>query len=132
MSLFAANNVEANIEPKSKHSVKNDLKELKSTFGDKSIKITKISKSRTLHIWHIVEVQVCAGVDKLYSPDLELRSDRDLIQVTLWGLIMPNSCKSGQFFIAADDPNSISVNFSSQNHREPTSNSKSPIGNKSR
>jgi hypothetical protein len=110
----------AEAKPIQKNQIKKDIKEIKNPTDSKSVKITKISKSRTLHVWHIVEVQVCAGMEKLYSPDLELRSDRDTIQVTMWGLIMPKSCKSGEFFIAANNPDSISVLFSSQTFREST------------
>ena len=117
LSILAINTAEAKPQ---KYSIKKDIKDFKTTQTDKSVQITKISKSRTLHVWHIVEVKVCAGMEKLYSPDLELRSDRDVVQVTLWGLIMPKSCKSGEFFIAADDPNSISVAFSTQSYSEPT------------
>jgi hypothetical protein len=109
----------ADAKPIQKNQIKKDIKELKTPTDSKSVKITKISKSRTLHIWHIVEIQVCAGMEKLYSPDLEIKSDRDTMQVTMWGLIMPKSCKSGEFFIAANDPSTISVIFSSQTFREP-------------
>ncbi|MDG7050708.1 MAG: hypothetical protein JRZ94_05860 [Nitrososphaerota archaeon] len=117
LSVLAIDNAEAKPQ---KYSIKKDIKDFKITPTDKSVQISKISKSRTLHVWHIVEIKVCAGMEKLHSPDLELRSDRDVVQVTLWGLIMPKSCKSGEFFIAADDPNSISVAFSTQNYSEPT------------
>jgi hypothetical protein len=116
LSVLAIDNAEAKTQ---KFLSKKDLKDFKITPSDKSVQITKISKSRTLHIWNIVEVKVCAGVEKLYSPDLELRSDRDVVQVTMWGLIMPKSCKSSEFFIAADNPDSISVIFSTQNQSEP-------------
>lgn len=102
-----------------KTQIKKDIKDLNAPLDAKSAKIISISKSRTLHIWHIVGVQVCAGAEKLYSPDLELRSDRDVVQVTMWGLIMPKTCKSGEFFIAANNPDTISVSFSSQSFREP-------------
>lgn len=88
-----------------------NLQEIKPLDHTKTVKVTKITKSRTLHVWHIVEVQVCAGAEKLYSPDLQLSSDRDTIKVTIWGLIMPKSCKTNEFFIRADDPDSISVRF---------------------
>lgn len=94
-----------------KSKAPNYTKELKPIDVTKSVKITQITKSRTLHVWNIVQVQVCAGTEKLYSPDLELRSDRDVIKVTIWGLIMPKSCKTNEFFIRADDSNSISVSF---------------------
>lgn len=110
----------AEAKPVQKNQIKKDIKELKTPTDSKSVKVTKISKSRTLHIWHIAEIQVCAGMEKLYSPDLELRSDRDVIQVTLWGLIMPKTCKSGEFFIAANDPSTISVGFTGQTFREPS------------
>ena len=97
-----------------------DLKEIKFTDTAKSVKITKITKSRTLHVWSIVEVQVCAGMEKLYSPDLELTSDKHSVQVTMWGLFMPKSCKINEFFIRAEDHDSISVGFLNQNYREPT------------
>ena len=114
LSLFAVPS-EA-IKPK---SLKKDFKDIKTPIQEKSVKITKISKPRTLHIWYIAEVQVCAGSEKLYSPELELSSDRDTIQVTMWGIIMPKSCKSGEFFIAANDPDSISASFANQSFREP-------------
>lgn len=117
LSVLAINDAEAKPQ---KNLAKKDIKDFKTTPTDKSVQISKISKSRTLHVWHIVEVKVCAGMEKLYSPDLELRSDRDVVQVTLWGLIMPKSCKNGEFFIAANDPESISVVFSTQNQSEPT------------
>ena len=100
----------------SKNQIKKDIKTITDS---KSVSITKISKSRTLHVWNIVTVQVCAGLERLYSPDLEIKSDRDTIQVTMWGLIMPKTCKSGEFFIAANDPSTISVGFSSQKFVEP-------------
>ncbi len=102
-----------------KTPIKKDLKEIKDPLDSKSVKITKITKPRTLHIWYIIEVQVCAGMEKLYSPDLEIASDRDTIQVTMWGLIMPKSCKTGEFFISANDPSTISVGFTTQTFREP-------------
>ncbi|WP_100182204.1 hypothetical protein [Candidatus Nitrosotenuis aquarius] len=102
-----------------KTQIKKDIKDLNAPLDAKSAKIISISKPRTLHIWHIVGVQVCAGAEKLYSPDLELRSDRDVVQVTMWGLIMPKTCKSGEFFIAANNPDTISVSFSNQSFREP-------------
>lgn len=88
-----------------------DLRDIKPIDTTKTVKVTKITKSRTLHAWSIVQVQVCAGSEKLYSPDLEIRSDEDTIKVTVWGLIMPKNCKTSEFFIRADDPNSISVSF---------------------
>lgn len=115
LSVLAINNAEAKPQ---KNWAKKDIKDFKITPTDKSVQISKISKSRTLHVWHIVEIKVCAGMEKLYSPDLELRSDRDVVQVTLWGLIMPKSCKSGEFFIAANDSNSISVGFTTQNRSD--------------
>jgi hypothetical protein len=117
-SMFAVGDVYA--KPSSKNQIKKNLKESKIPSEVKTVTITKVSKSRTLHIWHIVEIQVCAGAEKLYSPDIELRSDRDTIQVTVWGLIMPNTCKIGEFFIAANDADSISVRFASMAFREPS------------
>lgn len=116
LSVLAIDNADAKPQ---KSSVKKDIRDFIKVSTDKSAQITKISKPRTLHVWHIVEIKVCAGVEKLYSPDLELRSDRSVVQVTLWGLIMPNSCKSGEFFIAANDPNSISVRFITSNYSGP-------------
>lgn len=114
LAIFAglANNVYAD-HLKSK-TAKN-LQEIKPLDYAKTAKVIKITKSRTLHVWSIVEVQVCAGAEKLYSPDLQLSSDRDTIKVTVWGLIMPKSCKANEFFIRADDPDSISVRFLDSN-----------------
>lgn len=107
-----------------KHNVSQKANMIKKDINeythDAKVKITKIIKSRTLHVWIIVEVQVCAGAEKLYSPDLQIKSDRDTIDVTVWGLIMPNTCRTNEFFIRADDPNSITVSFSNPNYREPT------------
>ncbi|MBI5697206.1 MAG: hypothetical protein HZC29_01615 [Thaumarchaeota archaeon] len=120
LSLFLnAGLSEAKHDTKSS-TIKKDIKEFTYTNDNKSVKITKIIKSRTLHAWLIVEVQICAGAEKLYSPDLEIKSDRDTIDVTVWGLIMPKSCRTNEFFIRADDPNSITVSFSNPNYREPT------------
>lgn len=116
LSILAIDNAEAKPQ---KNLAKKDIRDFKITPTDKSVQINKISKPRTLHVWYVVEIKVCAGMEKLYSPDLELRSDRDVVQVTLWGLIMPKSCKSNEFFIAANDPDSISVVFSTQNRSEP-------------
>ena len=94
-----------------KSKTSKDLRDIKPTDTTKTVKITKITKSRTLHVWNIVGVQVCAGTEKLYSPDLEIRSDQDTIKVTVWGLIMPKNCKTSEFFIRANDPDSITVIF---------------------
>jgi len=103
-------------EPKSaqkaKQSVKKDIKEIKSQGEDRTVKITTVKKSRTLSILHIVGVEVCAGREKIYSPELDLKSDRDSITVKVSGLIMPKTCKGSEFFIRASDPDTISVSFS--------------------
>lgn len=120
LSLFLNTGIaEAKHDTKSS-AIKKDIKEFAYYDDSKSVKITKIIKSRTLHVWLIVEVKVCAGAEKLYSPDLEIKSDRDTIEVTVWGLIMPKSCRTNEFFIRADDPNSITVSFSNHNYRELT------------
>ncbi len=92
-------------------SVKKDIKEIKKPSQDKSVKITSITKSRMLAILYVVGVEVCAGKDKLYSPELNLSSDRDSITVKVAGLIMPKACKTAEFFIRANNPNSITVEF---------------------
>ncbi len=97
---------------KTKQSVKKDIKEIKSQGEDRTVKITTIKKSRTLSVLHIVGVEVCAGREKLYSPELDLKSDRDSITVKVSGLIMPNMCKNSEFFMRANDPDTISVSFS--------------------
>ena len=111
LMLFVGSGVcEANADHLKSKTAKN-FKEITLADVTKSVKIMKITKSRTLHAWSIVQVQVCAGAEKLYSPDLELRSDQDVVKVTIWGLIMPKSCKTNEFFIRAEDPGSISVSF---------------------
>jgi hypothetical protein len=97
---------------KTKQPIKKDMKEIKNQSEDRSVKITTIKKSRTLSILHIVGIEVCAGREKIYSPELDLRSDRDSITVKISGLIMPKTCKSSEFFIRANDPDTISVSFS--------------------
>jgi hypothetical protein len=92
-------------------SVKKDITEIKKPIQDKSIKIISITKSRMLTILYVVGVEVCAGKDKLYSPEINLISDRDSITVKVAGLIMPKACKTAEFFIRANNPNSITVGF---------------------
>jgi hypothetical protein len=75
------------------------------------VKITQITKSRMLAILYIVTVEACAGRENMYSPELELKSDRDTLRVKMVGLIMPNACKSSDFFIRANNSDSISVSF---------------------
>jgi hypothetical protein len=88
-----------------------ELREFSAPAEDKTVKIISITKSRWLPILYIVGVEVCAGKDKLYSPQLELKSDRDTIKVKVVGLIMPNTCKIAEFFIRANNPDSITVSF---------------------
>lgn len=95
-----------------------DIRELKKPTEDKTVKITNLTKSRTLAILYIITVEVCAGREKLYSPELDLKSDRDSMTVKVAGLIMPKSCKSAEFFIRANDPDSISVGFATVSYRE--------------
>jgi hypothetical protein len=96
-----------------------DIKEIKKPSQDKSVKIITITKSRMLAILYVVGVEVCAGKDKLYSPELNLRSDRDSITVKVAGLIMPKACKTAEFFIRANNPNSIAVEFANIEHHYP-------------
>lgn len=104
-------------EPKSleykikKMPIKKNFRDLKEPEDDRTVRITQITKSRMLSVLYIVTVEVCAGREKIYSPELELRSDRDTIWVKLAGLIMSNTCKSSDFFILANNPDSISVSF---------------------
>ncbi len=106
-------------EPKSleykikKIPIKN-FRDLKEPEDDRTIRITQITKSRMLSVLYIVTVEVCAGREKIYSPELEIRSDRDVIRVKLAGLIMPTTCKSSDFFILANNPDSISVSLYSR------------------
>ncbi|RJQ24383.1 hypothetical protein C4565_09820 [Candidatus Parcubacteria bacterium] len=100
-------------------SIKKDMKEIKKPSQDKSVKITSITKSRMLAILYVVGVEVCAGKDKLYSPELNLISDRDSITVKVAGLIMPKACKTAEFFIRANNPNSITVEFADVVYRYP-------------
>ena len=87
------------------------IKEIQNQL-DKSVLITKITKSRFLQVLYIVTIETCAGKDKLYSPELELKSDKESITIKISGLIMPKTCRTGEFFIRAGNPDSISVSFS--------------------
>lgn len=111
-------NADAKISHQNHNFIKNHLLELKPT-EDKTVTITMISKLRTMHVWYVVQVQTCAGNEKLYSPDITISSDKDSVDVTVWGLIMPNTCKTNEFFMRANDPNSIIVFFSKPNYGEP-------------
>lgn len=92
-----------------------DIKEIQNQLEDKSVKIIKITKSRFLQILHIVTIETCAGKDKLYSPELVLKSDKESLTVKISGLIMPKICRTNEFFIRANNPDSISVSFSNIN-----------------
>ena len=98
-------------EGREPNQTKKNFPDIKTHHESKSVKILRIKQTRMLHVWTIVLVQVCAGDEKLYSPELEIRSDRGTFRTVMSGLIMPNSCKSGNFFIMADDPESINVQF---------------------
>lgn len=110
VSLFSSSALaDSNYKPKANLK---GIKEIQNSIDDKSVKITKITKSRFLQVLHIVTIETCAGKDKLYSPELELKSDRESLTIKISGLIMPKTCRTGEFFIRADNPDSISVSFS--------------------
>lgn len=92
-----------------------NLKDIKNMTQEKTVKITKITKSRLLQVLYIVTIETCAGKNKLYSPELEMRSDKESLTVKISGLIMPNTCRTSEFFIRADNPDSISISFSNIN-----------------
>lgn len=94
-----------------KTAIKKYIRDLNSPDDSKTVKVTQITKSRMLAILYIVTVEVCAGRERLYSPELELQSDREALRVKIVGLIMPNTCKSSDFFIRANNPASITVGF---------------------
>lgn len=94
-----------------KYDIKKNIRDLNSPDDSKTVKVTQITKSRMLAILYIVTVEACAGRERLYSPELELKSDRDTLRVKIVGLIMPNTCKSSDFFIRANNPDSITVGF---------------------
>lgn len=91
------------------------IKEIQVPLEGKSVKITKITQSRFLQVLYIVTIETCAGIGKLYSPELILKSDKESIALKISGLIMPKVCRTSEFFIRADNPNSISVIFSNTN-----------------
>ncbi|MFN3653986.1 MAG: hypothetical protein ACK4TO_01495 [Candidatus Nitrosotenuis sp.] len=113
LALFAntAFAEQKNQEYKIKYAIKKNIRDLNSPDDSKSVKVTQITKSRMLAILYIVTVEACAGRERLYSPELELKSDRDTLRVKIVGLIMPNTCKSSDFFILANNPDSITVYF---------------------
>lgn len=94
-----------------KANINKDIKNLNLPDGAKTAKVTQVTKSRMLSTLYIVTVEACAGRERLYSPEIELKSDMDTIRVKIVGLIMPKACKSSDFFIRANNPNSISVGF---------------------
>lgn len=115
LSLFSNSIVadsQINYNPKTNFK---DIKEIQNQLEDKSVKIIKITKSRFLQILHIVTIETCAGKDKLYSPELVLKSDKESLTVKISGLIMPKICRTNEFFIRANNPDSISVSFSNIN-----------------
>ncbi len=108
--ILAYSKTTSKANPNLKH-----LKEIQAPLEDKSVKITKIIQSRFLQVLYIVTIETCAGKDKLYSPELILKSDKESITLKISGLIMSKACRTSEFFIRADDPNSISVSFSNTN-----------------
>jgi hypothetical protein len=111
-SVFAEPKNDNQYNTKTKTSIKKDIRDLKVPHQDKTVKITTITKSRMLTILYIVGVEACAGKERLYSPEIVIKSDRESMTVKVAGLIMPKTCKNGEFFIRANDPSSISVEFS--------------------
>lgn len=113
MSLFSSSMADA--KPNSAKPNLKYIKEIQTPLEDKSVKITKIIQSRFLQVLYVVAIETCAGKDKLYSPELILKSDKESITLKISGLIMPKACRTNEFFIRADNPNSISVSFSNTN-----------------
>lgn len=113
MSLFSSPMADA--KPNSAKPNLKYIKEIQTPLEDKSVKITKIIQSRFLQVLYVVAIETCAGKDKLYSPELILKSDKESITLKISGLIMPKACRANEFFIRADNPNSISVSFSNTN-----------------
>jgi gas vesicle protein len=99
-------------ENKTKTSIKKYIEEIKKPIEDKTAKIIKIKNTRVLTALYVVVIEICAGNERLYSPELNIKSDKDSRTVKVVGFIMPKNCKTVEFFIRADDPNSISVTFS--------------------
>lgn len=112
LSLFSSS---ALADSKITYKSKTAIKDVKNTAQEKTVKITKITKSRLLQVLYVVTIETCAGKTKLYSPELEMRSDKEFLIVKISGLIMPNTCKTSDFFIRADNPDSISISFSNVN-----------------
>lgn len=94
------------------------LRGVQNPSDDKSVKITKTTQSRFLRVLYIVTIEICAGKDKLYSPELSIKSDTDSVLVKISGLILPKTCRNNDFFIRADNPDTISVIFSSNQDLE--------------
>lgn len=97
---------------------KKDTTQVQYPNEDKTVKIVDIRKTRFLPVLFVVEIEVCAGKDKLYSPWLELKSDMDTVRVKVTGLIMPYSCKTVEFFIFAGNPDSITVSFATISYQD--------------
>ena len=112
LSLFSSS---ALADSKITYKSKTALKDVKNMAQEKTVKITKITKSRLLQVLYVVTIETCAGKNKLYSPELEMRSDKEFLIVKISGLIMPNTCKTSEFFIRANNPDSISISFSNVN-----------------
>lgn len=94
-----------------RNDIKKNIRDLSLQDDSKTVKVTQITKSRMLSFLYIVTIEACAGREKLYTPEIELKSDRDTLKVKIVGLIMPNTCKNGDFFIRANNPSSITVSF---------------------
>jgi hypothetical protein len=78
----------------------------------RSVKITKITQSKTYPTSHLVTMQVCAGKGNLYNPEVYVKSDIKSSNMKIWGLVKPNVCITKDLSMLANDQKTISVTFS--------------------
>jgi len=87
-----------------------DYKRAASDANDgRSVKITRIATTTTQHT---VAIQVCAGKNNLYNPEISIRSDAKSSDVKIWGIVKSGTCKVSDFSVQAKNKNSIRAEFS--------------------
>ena len=75
----------------------------------RSVRITKIATTSTQHT---TTIQVCAGKNNLYNPEISIQSDTKSSDVKIWGIVKSSTCKVSDFSVQAKNKNSIRVAFS--------------------
>ncbi len=90
-------------------SHQDEVKKTKSVSqDDRSVRIINIATTSTSNT---VVVEICAGKTNTYNPEIHLESDRDALDMKMWGLIKAKTCRTNNFAIFANNPSTITATF---------------------